>query len=107
MNEPVSPTTIMEIPDENLYNDLRIEDLSYAARVGFDIVKERLGKETITPAVCISQFFSFDTFDPNFTAIFALAIVMLIRKKDSLNEIEDGTFEKIYNYIVTYYDNNT
>jgi hypothetical protein len=111
MNEPVSPTTIMEIPDgnsfENLDNDLRTEDILNAARIGFDIVKERLEKETITTADCLSLFFSFDTSNPDFTAIFSLAIVMLVRTKDTINEIEEGTYDKIYNYIVKYYNDNT
>mgnify|MGYP001449277582 CR=1 FL=1 len=111
MNEPISPTTIMEIPNENFFenedNDLIAEDISNAARVGFNIVKDRLEKEVITTADCLSTFFSFDTTNPDFTAIFSLAIIMLIKTKDKLNEIEEGTFDKIYNYIITYYDNNT
>ena len=84
-----------QINDEQNFS---IEDINNGAKIGFDIVKNKLNKQTITPADCLGIFLKLDPIDANYTSIFLISIVMLDKIK---HKLDNDDYNKLFNYIVS------
>ncbi len=104
-----SPTSIIDhsaIDIDMIENvpDISREDIFNGAKIGFDIVKNKLNKQTITPADCLGIFLKLDPIDANYTSIFLISIIMLARIK---HKLDNDDYNKLFNYIVSHFNSNS
>ena len=110
MDRPVSPTSILNISDEDiqqLQEDQGIERWIEKAQIGFQYVREKLNKETINVGDGLLVFYNFDIINDDyelFVPLFCLAICFLESSKDSLNEIMPYTYKKLFEYTIHMYN---
>ncbi len=109
MDRPISPTSILNLPYEDireLEEEQAITQWIDQAMIGFDHVREKLNKESITAADVLLIFYNFDILNDNhelFVPLFCLAICFLESCKDDLNEIEPNIYKKLFDYTTNMY----
>lgn len=103
MSRPNSPISTM---DSNLTNfNLDPSDIKTAAETGFNILKEEKNLRAIKPADGILALCEYDGSDNNkLTALFSLAIMLLVKSKNTLNEIELNSYNALLTYIIKIYN---
>ena len=109
MDRPISPTSILNLP----YEDIRELEEEQAitlwiaqAMIGFEHVREKFNKESITAADGLLIFYDFDILNDNhelLVPLFCLAICFLESCKDNLNEIQPNTYKKLFDYTTNMY----
>lgn len=107
MNRPLSPNSIMEIdlPEDttSLYGISR-EIINEGASNAFLYIKQKLNKETLTSGEMLLEFWNYDGTDGIlFTELFCLAILVIIRTKNELNQIQDNIYSNLMNYTTNMY----
>ena len=109
MDRPVSPTSILNIPEEDiqqLEEDQGIDQWIEKAEIGFQYVREKLNKESINAGEALIVFYNFDILIDDydfFLPLFCLAICFLESCKDALNEIESNSYKKLFDYTIHMY----
>ncbi len=112
MDRPGSPTSIMnfahEVQEEN-ENSISITGFREAARIGFDHVKQKLNKTSITSGDALNELFNFNVHDPAtdnelLVPIFCLSIFLLRRSKEALDAISPGAYNSLVNYAVNQFE---
>ena len=108
MSRPNSPVSTMDsnLMNSNLNNfNIDPSDIKTAAETGFNILKEEKNLRAIKPADGILALCEYDGSDNNkLTALFSLAIMLLIKSKNTLNEIESDTYDKLMTYVIQKYN---
>ena len=108
MSRPNSPISIMDsnLMNSNLTNfNLDPSDIKTAAETGFNILKEEKNLRAIKPADSVLALCEYDGSDSNkLTALFSLAIMLLIKSKNTLNEIESDSYDKLMTYVIQKYN---
>ena len=105
MNRPYSPTTVMsaEIP-LSISNLLDMEQFHFAAEQGLTYVKNKLNKQTVNAGEIMLEFYNCDSIDIELqTKLFCVTVLVLMNRKNTLNEINDEIYEKLMNYTVEKY----
>ena len=105
MNRPYSPTTVMtdEIY-ERISSLIDIDDFHHASDQGLTYVKNKLNKLSVNAGEIMLQFYNCESVDIELqTKLFCITVLVLINRKDTLNEINDDIYEKLMNYTVGKY----
>ena len=109
MDHPISPTSILNIADEDiqqLEEEQSITRWVDQAMIGFEYIREKLNKESITASDGLLEFYNFDILNDDyelFVPLFCLAICFLENCKDALNETEPNTYKKLFDYTIHMY----
>ena len=107
MDRPISPTSIMEtIVPEELSNDvgITVDVINDGAQHAFDYIKQKLNKDRINCGEMLVEFWNYNESDGVlFTSLFCLTLLVLIKCKDNLNEIEPNIYKKIFDYTTNMY----
>ena len=108
MDRPISPTSIIEMDvSEEMSNtiDISSEHIRNAAIQGFHYIKQKLNKETLNSGEMLLEFWNYnETNGERFTELFCLAILVLMKSKDTLNEISDNVYTKLINHSTNLYN---
>ena len=105
MNRPYSPTTVMtaDIPT-NISEIFTVDIFNTNANEGLTYVKNKLNKQTINAGEIMLEFYNCDSIDIELqTKLFCVTILVLMNRKNTLNEINDNIYEKLMNYTVEKY----
>lgn len=90
------------IPTDNNY--ITRENLHLCAQQGFTQLQQSLGRQNINPGDALLAFANCDASDKDrLTEYFCLTITMLTMSENKLNEIKDGVYKKLVDYIVKLY----
>ena len=90
------------IPTNN--NFLTKENIHLCAQQGFTQLQLSLGRQNINPGDALLAFANCDASDQDtLTKYFCLTITMLTMSENKLNEINDGVYKKLVDYIVKLY----
>ena len=82
------------------------ENIRLLAEKGFTRIQQQCGKMGINAGDALIAFNKQDGNDTEtLTQYFCLAITMLIMKKEGLDEIGDDIFEKLFNHVVSEFNN--
>lgn len=112
MDRPISPSTVLDTPF-NIESDtmdtldtlhstgITIENIQDLAREGFQYLITKLDKASLTPGDALLAFYNYDENNENIIMqLFCLSLCMLDSVRNSLNEIEPDTYQKLLNYTV-------
>ena len=118
MDRPISPSTVLDTPF-NIESDtmdtldtlhstgITIENIQDLAREGFQYLITKLDKTSLTPGDALLAFYNYDENNENnenneniIMQLFCLSLCMLDSVRNSLNEIEPDTYQKLLNYTV-------
>lgn len=104
-----SPTSILDnsvIDNDMIENvpNISREDIFNGAKIGFEIVKNKLNKQSITPGDCLNEFFKFDPNHDDYISLFLLSIIMVSTIK---SKIDNDSYTKLFNYIVSHFNSNS
>ena len=105
MNRPYSPTTVMteEIP-VGISNLLDVEQFHFAADQGLNYVKNKLNKHSVNAGEIMLEFYNCVSDELELqTKLFCITVLVLMNKKDSLEEINDDIYNKMLTYTVNKY----
>tara|TARA_B100001059_G_C17828279_1_gene582902 strand:- start:1127 stop:1465 length:339 start_codon:yes stop_codon:yes gene_type:complete len=90
------------IPTDNTH--ITRENLHLCAQQGFTQLQQSLGRQNINPGDALLAFANCDASDKyRLTEYFCLTITMLNMTESKLNEIKDGVYKKLVDYIVKQY----
>lgn len=106
MNRPYSPTTVItsEFP-QFISNVIDINNFHSAADQGLTYVKNKLNKHSVNAGEIMLEFYNCVSVEVELqTKLFCITVLVLINKKNSLNEINDEIYDKLMNYTVTKYN---
>ena len=106
MNRPYSPTSVItsELP-QFISNVIDINGFHYAADQGLTYVKNKLNKHSVNSGEIMLEFYNCVSVEVELqTKLFCITVLVLINKKNSLNEINDEIYDKLMNYTVTKYN---
>tara|TARA_X000001036_G_C20678708_1_gene805138 strand:- start:2401 stop:2739 length:339 start_codon:yes stop_codon:yes gene_type:complete len=82
------------------------ENIRILAEKGFTKIQQQCGKRGIKPGDALIAFNKQDGNDTEtLTQYFCLAITMLDMNKEGLDEIGDDIFNKLFNYVVSEFNN--
>ena len=105
-----TPTSIAEVMNVGDVGDvgaeLTIENIYTYAAEALEFLKIKKNKTSITASDTLTYFYNFDTSSNNrllLKQLFCLSVSMLFKNKDSLNEINESTYEKLITYTVKMY----
>ena len=105
-----TPTSIAEVMNVGDVGDvgaeLTIENIYTYAAEALEFLKIKKNKTSITASDTLTYFYNFDTSSNNrllLKQLFCLSVSMLFKNKDSLNEINESTYEKLNTYTVKMY----
>ena len=113
MNRPLSPTCIMQIPEEEVQQTMNniplITSWRASAGIGFEYLQQKLNKPNITPGDGLLEFFNFDVQDEAtdndlLVPVFCLAICLLKHSQNTLDAISPGTYNSLFDYVVNQYN---
>ena len=109
MNRPYSPTSVMtscRTPLPSIISSIiDIDDFHYAADQGLTYVKNKLNKLSVNAGEIMLEFYNCVSVELELqTNLFCITVLVLINKKNSLNEINDEIYDKLMNYTVTKYN---
>lgn len=112
MDRPISPSTVLDTPF-NIESDtidtldtlhstgITIENIQDLAREGFQYLITKLDKTSLTPGDALLAFYNYDENNENIIMqLFCLSLCMLDSVRNSLNETEPDTYQKLLNYTV-------
>ena len=103
----MTPTSIDEVMNVgDVGAEFTIEKIYTYAGEALEFLKIKNNKPTITASDTLTYFYNFDTSSKNhllLKQLFCLAISMLLKMKDSLNEINESTYEKLNTYTIKMY----
>ena len=103
----MTPTSIDEVMNVgDVGAEFTIEKIYTYAGEALEFLKIKNNKPTITASDNLTYFYNFDTSSKNhllLKQLFCLSISMLLKMKDSLNEINESTYEKLNTYTVKMY----
>ena len=103
MDTPMSPRSILNIPEPSI-EQIEIQDFHNAASHGFDYVKDKLQKSSLTAHDALLEFYNYnENNNTQLTALFCLAICFLQNSQQSLNQIEPTVYNKLFTYTVNMY----
>ena len=105
MNRPYSPTTVMtdEIP-VTISNIMDVEHFHFAADQGLTYVKNKLNKHSVNAGEIMLEFYNCVSDELELqTKLFCITVLVLMNKKDSLEEINDDIYNKMLTYTVNKY----
>ena len=103
MNRPISPTSIVNVPREDISMS-GVDDFHNAAHIGFELVKNKLQKQTIKPGEILLEFYKYSGSSVDeLTSLFCVSILVLVNLKNYLNEVNDDTYDKIRTYTISQY----
>ena len=103
MDTPMSPRSILNIPQPSI-EQIEIQDFHNAASHGFDYVKAKLHKSSLTARDALLEFYNYnENNNIQLTALFCLAICFLQNSQQSLNQIEPTVYNKLFTYTVNMY----
>ena len=110
------PTSIAEVMNVGDVGDVgavgavgaefTIENIYTYAGEALEFLKIKKNKTSITASDTLTYFYNFDTSSNNrllLKQLFCLSVSMLFKNKDSLNEINESTYEKLITYTVRMY----
>lgn len=106
MDRPISPSTVLDtsfnIESDTLNSsEITNENIQDLAREGFQYLITKLDKTSLTPGDALLAFYNYDENNENIIIqLFCLSLYMLNSVKNSLNEIEPDTFQKLFDYTV-------
>ena len=114
MNETgrITPSSIAELEyindtiDEITIDDITIENIFMYAEEGLEYLKEELSKSSITGSESLTYFYNYvPSSNSNILLkqLFCLSLCMLCNKKDVLNNISEGTYNKMLTYTTNKY----
>ena len=115
MNETgrITPSSIAEleyisdtIDDITIVDDITIENIFIYAEEGLEYLKEQLSKSSITGSDSLTYFYNYvPSSNDNILLkqLFCLSLCMLCNKKDVLNNISEGTYNKMLTYTCLLY----
>ena len=115
MNETgrITPSSIAEleyirdtIDDITIVDDITIENIFIYAEEGLEYLKEQLSKSSITGSDSLTYFYNYvPSSNDNILLkqLFCLSLCMLCNKKDVLNNISEGTYNKMLTYTTNKY----
>ena len=115
MNETgrITPSSIAEleyisdtIDDITIVDDITIENIFIYAEEGLEYLKEQLTKSSITGSDSLTYFYNYvPSSNDNILLkqLFCLSLCMLCNKKDVLNNISEGTYNKMLTYTTNKY----
>ena len=88
----------------NSNNFLTKENIHLCAQQGFTQLQQSLGRQNINPGDALLAFANCDaSYQDTLTKYFCLTITMLTMTESKLNEIGDGLYKKLFDYIVKLY----
>ena len=111
MNRSVSPTTILMPPTitEDINIGIEPQDINNAAQIGFDYLKSKLQKTLLTPGDILLEFWNYN--EPESTdmlvPLFCLSVLVLMKEKDALNEINPEIHNKLLTYTIEHFNTKT
>ena len=80
---------------------ITIENIQDLAREGFQYLITKLDKTSLTPGDALLAFYNYDENNENIIMqLFCLSLCMLDSVRNSLNETEPDTYQKLLNYTV-------
>ena len=104
---PTSIAEVMNVGDVGAVGaELTIENIYTYAAEALEFLKIKKNKTSITASDTLTYFYNFDTSSNNrvlLKQLFCLSVSMLFKNKDSLNEINESTYEKLITYTVKMY----
>ena len=105
MNRPYSPTSVLSSHfPQFISNVIDINDFHSAADEGLTYVKNKLNKHSVNAGEIMLEFYNCDSVELQLqTKLFCITVLVLINKKNNLNEINDEIYEKLMNYTVGKY----
>ena len=102
-----TPTSIAEVMNVgDVGAEFTIENIYTYAAEALEFLKIKKNKTSITASDTLTYFYNFDTSSNNrllLKQLFCLSVSMLFKNKDSLNEINESTYEKLITYTVKMY----
>lgn len=108
MNRPISPNTVLELPDIPYLSDtiqITIENIKTLANEGFENLKNKLNKTSLTPGDALLEFYNYhESNEDVIIQLFCLSLCMLDSVKHSINEIQSNTYQKIMDYTVNMFN---
>lgn len=106
MNRPYSPTTVMTTPLPSIISSLiDIDDFHSAADQGLTYVKNKLNKHSVNAGEIMLEFYNCVSVELELqTKLFCITVLVLINKKNNLNEINDESYDKLMNYTINKYN---
>lgn len=105
MNRPYSPTTVMsaEFPT-NISEIFTVDIFNTYANEGFNYVKNKLNKHSVNAGEIMLEFYNCNSNELEIqTKLVCITVLVLINRKDTLNEINDNIYDKLINYTVGKY----
>lgn len=115
MNETgrITPSSIAELEyisdtiyEISIVDDITIENIFIYAEEGLEYLKEQLSKSSITESESLTYFYNYVPSSNDNTLLkqlFCLSLCMLCNKKDVLNNISEGTYNKMLTYTTNKY----
>ena len=115
MNETgrITPSSIAELEyisdtiyEISIVDDITIENIFIYAQEGLEYLKEQLSKSSITGSESLTYFYNYVPSSNDNTLLkqlFCLSLCMLCNKKDVLNNISEGTYNKMLTYTTNKY----
>ena len=104
---PTSIAEVMNVGDVGAVGaEFTIENIYTYAGEALEFLKIKKNKTSITASDTLTYFYNFDTSSNNrllLKQLFCLSVSMLFKNKDSLNEINESTYEKLITYTVRMY----
>ena len=101
MDRPMSPRSILNIPQPSI-EQIEIQDFHNAASHGFDYVKAKLQKSSLTARDALLEFYNYnENNNIQLTALFCLAICFLQNSQQSLNQIEPTVYRTTTENIIS------
>ncbi len=107
MNRPISPSSILYPPQEDIddIGEIPIADWVSSAGIALEYLKQKLNKTSISPGDGLLELFNFDVHDEStdnelLVPLFCLVICLLRRSRDTLNTIDPNTYDSLFNYTI-------
>lgn len=108
MERPISPTCITDLEQPEIINNdnIEIEEILLLARNAFSYIKNKTNKNVVTCGDALLEFYNYnDSDEVNIYSLYCLSKIMLNKIKSDINNIADGSYDKISTYTDSMYYN--